>query len=116
MPKLTATQNLLIRACKSENPKKRLQSVYKRMYLYIDEYRLYRKEMIGILSNLFSEINKREITIIDIFSELDPNKYFFERESDYDFRERCLEVLISKIRNIPVSELPDDFRSPMRFK
>ena len=113
---LTPTQNLLIRACKSQNPKQRLQSVHKRRYLYSKDYNFFRRCMIGILSNLFSEINKREISLVDIFSELDPNKYFWENNSEYDFQERCLDVLISKFRLMDVTELPNDFRIPLLFR
>ena len=111
------TETLLIRACKSENPKKRLMSVYKRRYcspLNKDECV---SNIILILCPLVESLGNFHIH--DIIVSISPNNMkhlLFSNGDVYNYNNEVLEYLISKIRHTEVKDLGEDFRVPRRFR
>jgi hypothetical protein len=111
---LTKTQQLLIRACKSLEPKKRLISVYKRFYYRHASEQEMTVFLIGILSKIINEFGISDI--LDVIQELNPNsiknKMF---NKNYVYEEVVLQYMISKIRLTEASKI-EGFWVPLRFR
>jgi hypothetical protein len=114
--KLTNTQQLLIRACKSLEAEKRLISVYKRFYYRGATEKETKKNLIIILSRVFEMIVEPDI-LDDIISELSPNniKWTLFDRNDYVYEDVVLQYMISKIRLTEVSKIAG-FRKPLCFR
>lgn len=101
---------LFIRACKTNDPFKRLCSVYRRFYLGTDYSEL---QMKVILSNLLSEVVDYHcpMTMQKMFLEL--NQYYYK---DYELGERLYYIMVNHIRfNVNKTSHPA-LRTPRRFK
>lgn len=91
---------LLIRACKSINPEKRINSVYRRFY----HNELPSAETISLI--LVYLLKYAPMKSIDIINELNPNKYFDEDKRLY--WNRVKSMLISNFRFYRKDKLPPD--------
>ena len=111
---MNPTHQLLIRACKSRDPYKRLRSVYRRMYLLPKDENTYQDAMIGILSGLVDEHTTVKTSYM--LEMMDPNNWRFQRPGEqYCFKTRALDTLVSIIRMSPVGEFAG-LRSPRKFR
>lgn len=99
---------LFIRACKVENPKKRLQSIYRRFYLPCEQYAIATSH---ILAGIVDE--NLEYKIGDILVDMSP--YSIKISEDMTYYEKFLNVLISKIRYTSNDKF-DGLTKPSRFK
>ena len=107
---MNETTQLFIRACKSKDPKKRVISVYKRFYCKNNNPI---PPLINILSNICDEFI--EIKTFNLLVEISPENSWLTCESEYNFNEACLNVLISKIRLTEVSKFTG-LSKPLMFK
>lgn len=102
---------LFIRACKLENPHKRVFSVYKRFYCR--DIKNPEPHIINILAKLCDKYVP--MTTTHLLGVLDPNHIQFFIREDYDYNQACLQTLISRIRLSEVSKFPG-LTSPARFR
>ena len=104
---------LFIRACKSQNPNKRLLSLYRRFYSPItanpEQY------IVVILSKLCDKYCR--LSTIEILNELDPAsiRWVYGGGEKLNYYQKCIKVLVSKIRLEKVSVF-EGFISPARFR
>jgi hypothetical protein len=100
---MTTMEMLLIRACKSHNPPKRLDTLLKRFYL-----KDYNPGLpISLLGDLCDKY--KLISVYDIIQRLSPNFYHFMLPNDVEpdsYDTRCLKALISIVRLSSVDKLP----------
>ena len=96
---MTKLDMLLIRACKTENPNKRLRSIYRRFYLNSKEYEF---NLVGIMSKIVDEYCP--ITMIEYFRIKDEKKRQYDTclavhgEMPPEEWEQELNILINHIR------------------
>ena len=104
---------LFIRACKVNNNEQRLKSLYRRFYL-IDLQDVSEIYIINKLARLCDKYCS--FKTIELVSELSPDyiRWKFDKK-EYTFNEKCLKVLIMKIRFLDVSKL-DGFIVPAFFR
>lgn len=101
---MTKIEILLVRGCKSKNPKVRLKSLYKRFYYY--EYK--DSDMIIILVNICDKYCK--FSNFELVSKLAPQ--IWNNES---FETRALNTLISKIRFSKIEKFKS-YIPPAKFR
>jgi hypothetical protein len=99
---------LFIRACKVENSEKRLQSVYRRFYLPYEQSTV---QIIPILARIIDE--NLSYKVVDILTDMSPSSIKVCESMTY--YEKCLSVLISKIRYANINEF-DGLTRPLKFK
>lgn len=97
MKKLTKNEILWIRACKSKNPIKRLESLYKRIYLYNDNGN-YTLHLAGIIAKIGEK--HKLFNIIDVIEGIQREPFYIRSEC---YEKRCLSFFISKIRLSKIS-------------
>lgn len=92
--KLATTELLFIRACKSRNPMKRLESVYKRQYGMVESNV---EALVDILSGIIEA--HHPLSIRELIKELSPfNNYRWNKDSKTTYHEKVLTVLTSHLR------------------
>lgn len=106
------TDQLLIRACKSKDPMRRVISVYKRFY-YRGEYNL--RDIAQILSSVCA--SNAPIQPDQLISDLNPlcAWKFIDIDKEYNYCEHVTNVLISNLRHTAASKIPG-FIVPSKFK
>lgn len=110
---MSPIDKLLIRACKSENPKKRLRSVYRRFYLRADD-KVFRTAMIAILSRII-EGQRLPYRLYDILVGVDP-KSGTHGYYDGEYDEHVLDTVIGIIRYASREKFSDLSWTPKRFR
>jgi len=92
---MSKVDSLLIRACKSEDPIKRLESVYKRFYFHDHKY--FHSAMVVILAGI---IQKQELkyNLLTVLSDIDPNNLTNKMFGTVDYNEAVLNSIIHIIR------------------
>ena len=112
---MTNLEQLLVRACKVENPETRLRSVYRRFYWNTKDDDAYRRAMISILAMLCDKY--LTIPTVDVIEKLrpDPHLWGLLRMDTPTYEERALGFLISNIRLTTVDTFPE-FMSPAKFR
>lgn len=101
MDKLT---ELWVRACKSENPTLRCQSILRRFYVVDDNSE---RQYTAIITHLCPIVDKYCIyNSLSMISDLENVDVPFYND-DRTFREVAKDLLISKIRNTKASEFTD---------
>jgi hypothetical protein len=100
---MTTMELLLVRACKSLNPHKRLDTLLKRFYI--------RDYHPGLPISLLGDIcdKYKLVTVYDIIQKLSPKFYLFllpngVEPNSYDTR--CLNALVSIVRLSEVDKFP----------
>lgn len=114
---LTKTELLLIRACKSKDPMKRLSSVYRRQYGLVES------NIEGLVNILSTIIEKHHpISTHDLIKELSPfNSYRWENASGQTtYHEKALFVLVAHLRLAEITIFngwvsPAPFRSKIKL-
>lgn len=101
---LSNTEQLLIRACRSNNPNKRLLSTYRRFYYYSEDENICKKNLVIILANLVDKLVGK-IDITDVIEELSPNNIKYMLGEPYDYREAVILFLVDKIRFLEASKI-----------
>lgn len=105
---------LWIRACKSRNPRKRVDTLYKRFYYVDNDYNNIRKGIISILSQIHDKYCKIDtLKMIDAVSK--DGLYWRFSSKPYDYHEAVLEYLISKIRLSEKDRFPG-LTPPRKFR
>lgn len=97
MKKLTKDEILWIRACKSKNPTKRVESLYKRIYLY-SKNENHTLHLAGIIAKIGEK--HKLFNIIDVIDGIQRELYSKKSEC---YEKRCLLFFISKIRLSEIS-------------
>ena len=106
---MNTLDNLFIRACKSKDPHKRIETLYIRNYACPFEY----KHIAIILERIARKYNL--ITVIDLMGELSPEKSYWYNDCPYD--EKLVRILVNKIRHCAVDVLLNDgYRVPAVFR
>jgi hypothetical protein len=100
---------LIVRACKSREPLKRLHSVYRRFYLIQGKPD---KHLVVILSRLCDKYVP--FKIIDVLNELSPATDWKYEECE-DFYSRAVMIMIIKIRLADIDCFPG-YVSPACFR
>lgn len=100
--KMTNVEHLLIRACKSSDPRKRVNSVYRRFYIpHPSDYYI-----CIILSRIVAEY--LVIRPEDYIDGLNPsNAWKYGSEGGHDYWHHAVGFLISKIRHSPADKFPE---------
>jgi hypothetical protein len=108
------TEQLLIRACKSKNKLKRLNSVYKRQYCIINDNDAWANKAI-ILINLVTKYYP--IETIKLVDALNPHNalYYVKDENNYTYYEHLVGVLASHVSLAPVAKL-EGYKVPAFFR
>jgi hypothetical protein len=104
---MTKLEQLFIRACKSSDGKKRIRSLYRRFYYY--EYDP--QHAVNILAEICDK--HLHLKTAELISDLSPNNEWKHPANNY--WERCLSILIGKIRLSEVSKF-DGLTAPLRFR
>ena len=104
------TTQLFIRACKSKNPEKRINSVYRRFYTHHSDADIH---IINILSRICDMYLK--LRVVDVISEISPEKAWLTCNGEYNYNKACLSVLTSKIRLSEVKVF-NGLSKPLMFK
>ena len=96
------TQALIIRACKSHNPERRLKRIYESVYYNDYDSR----HMLAILLEI---VEKYElIKIKDLVDALNPvNAWKYGGSDTLNYTENVCKVFVSAIRLTGISKLPD---------
>ena len=110
---MTKTEILLIRACKAQNPIKRIFSIYKRFYFKHATVEGMRWACTDILANIID--NYIGFTLYNFIGELNKDWDMFAPRKDIN-QVKIFDTLIIKIRYTKVSDLPKDFIKPRQFK
>jgi hypothetical protein len=110
---MDASTQLFIRACKTKNPLKRVERVYKKFYLYqsqpVDKHHI-----VNILLDICQKGDV--LTVRTMVNALDPDQFGYYGLSDGDtFIEKVFKILVSKIRLCRVSKF-GGFISPIKFR
>ena len=108
---LPKTEMLFIRARKSANPAKRLQSVYRRFYGNYDYNPWY---VVGILISIVEKYFP--IDLLHVFSSLNVDNSIAFRGVKNAYALNALHILYNHIRFLEVSKLPEDFIKPICFR
>ncbi len=107
---LDKTEMLFIRACKSLDPKKRLMSVYRRLYLggITEEF------AILYISSLLADIVQRYklIDLDTLIHNLSPNSFDYKQ---YSYNEKVFYTLINAIRFAEYKKFPRLIK-PLRYR
>lgn len=103
-------QTLFIRACKSKDPEKRVDSVYRRFYLPYNE-----SDTNAIIASLLIEIIEEytPIRLHNLLRELSPQAYFYNPEVEYWTKVK--KILISHIRSSHKDRF-GNMRAPLVFR
>ena len=106
MNKLSKIEMLFIRACKELEPHKRLKSLHKRFYLSTNT-----EEtdclIISVLAGICDDF--LPINVSKVMEKLSDKSYWYLSGNDTPtYNERCMNTLMSHIRNININKLPDD--------
>ena len=97
---MNKTDQILIRACKSTNPRQRLLSVFRRFYLHTSKPE---RHLIVVLSRICDEYCPFNTS--DLVEKLSPqNRWMYVDGSD--FYSACIGVLITKIRLTKAIKFP----------
>ena len=105
------TTQLLIRACRSRHPHKRVRSVYHRFYLTIPKPEHENFFMCGILINIVEQYCPMKPN--EVIRELAPN--YLLNDKDKPYYDRALKMLISKIR-LSNAERFKGLTTPAKFR
>lgn len=97
---MNTTDNLIIRACKSSNPRRRIESVFRRFYLHTSNPE---RHIIVVLSRICDEYC--QFTTSDLIERLSPQNRWMHADGS-DFYSACIGVLISKIRLSEAVDFP----------
>ena len=100
------TEQLFIRACKSKDSYTRLKSVYKRYYLYNDDWE---HHTLLILSKICDKY--LNLSVVDIISGLAPGQHF----KAGNYTQRSLDYLIIQIAHTEIKRF-EGLSSPRRFR
>lgn len=109
---LTKTELLFIRACKSKNPMKRVQSVYKKQYGLIEV------EKEGLATVLASIIEKQcPMSISELIRKANPNEvtWWHFKEDEKTYFDRVLLSLVSHMRGTAVN-IFNGYVSPAKMR
>lgn len=111
---MNKTEMLFIRACKSKEPLKRLETLHKRIYVHESAART-ENNLISELSNICQ--NYDLIGVADLIREMSraKDRYCFFTKKEISFQKLCLDVLISAIR-FAEADIFTGFIPPARFK
>ena len=111
---LSKLQILIIRACKSHQPERRLTSIYKRFYLSDNDN--IKMNLIMMLSTVVQDANIT-ISLSTVHESLNPNafRYNFCKTQEYDFNNAFLWMMIDQIRFSDIS-LFKGYVYPVRFR
>jgi hypothetical protein len=104
---------LFIRACKSNNPKQRVQSVYNRFY---GKFADSETPIAGLLLEICEDYNL--LTLSKLASELDPNhplRRLFPERCENNYWQNVINICTSAIRLTTKDKL-EGFISPRRFR
>ena len=102
---MTKTEILFIRACKSKDGRKRLNSVYRRMYIKSDNEQANTWHISNILSSICTKLG---MTVSQLVQDLDPtHAWRFGWETDVPMETLMLDRLATYIRHMPVDKIPD---------
>ena len=99
---MNSLQLLLVRACKTRDPQKRLESVYRRYYY---NGGMQSADMVSILNNICREYipNSSE----KLINNLNPAQAFmYGCDKNTPYFDLCLKVLISHIRLTAADDIP----------
>ena len=111
------TEILIIRACKSLNPQKQLDSVYKRFYYNYKtlDKNLYWDSKAIILIELIDKYNP--IPTIELANVLNPKfaSFYVNDENNYTYYEHLFGALVSYIRFENIDRF-EGFKIPNKFK
>lgn len=109
---MTPTENLFIRACKTENPHKRVRSVYRRFYGAYDD-QVTNSALVVILADLCDKYEPFKAA--DLLEKVNPRKAVFQGQPLMDWQTLVLNVLIYQLRFTTAKTIPG-FRIPARFR
>jgi hypothetical protein len=104
-------KQLLIRACKSAEPQKRVRRVYRRFYLSSGDDAYINTALCGILAGIVDKYCP--MTSCEFINQMSPDRDWMHPEGDY--HGRALSVLISKIRLTDASSF-QGLRPPSMFR
>jgi len=107
---MTKTEMLFIRACKTNRPYIRLDSIYRRFYLRLppQEVEVYIAHiLINIVDKYFS------YDLLTVVEALKDNHPIFGK---YSYIRRVINAMINIIRFTEVNKLPTDFISPIALR
>lgn len=109
---------LLIRACKSGDPDKRLKSIYRRLYLmdmrYVDD-NVCDYVVCENLLKIITEFIPHKIDVLKILSEFAPDSYYMVGYKDKPHWYRVKRLLISYLRFSNTEDLIG-YKSPLKFR
>lgn len=104
---MTKLDMLWVRACKSKNPQRRLQSVYRRFYL-CGEPEV--EDLAGILCDLVDKY--LDLPLHNVIDGLNPNHPYY---MEHTYHEQVLAFFTSKLRLSP-SSCYKGYIAPRRFR
>jgi hypothetical protein len=110
---MNKTEQLLIRACKSGNPRRRLESVYRRQYL-AQPHGIRGSDLCCVLIPICEQYCN--VRLGAVLMSLDPSSRYFPNEVPRDYLDNAADALIDIIRFTRGSEftgltLPGRFRN-----
>lgn len=100
---------LLVRACKSNDPDTRLRSVYRRFYLMQDDPEVTTVALVNILSRIVDEYVPFT-SCLTVLQEMAPSRLY-----NATYNERALSLLMNRIRLSAKDRFPG-MTTPARFR
>lgn len=107
---MTKIEMLFIRACKSLNPYKRIDSVYRRFYGKYEDNTWYKVGILIVIIEKYFPIH-----LLSVVSALNPSMCLFKGLPN-SYEKNVLYMLYSHIRFVNDNKLPEDFIKPVRFR
>jgi hypothetical protein len=110
---MNKTEQLLIRACKTQDPHKRVLNVYRRRYFTTDSGTadFYLVQILGQIAEKYLALN-----ILGLLSDLDErNRWKYGVEAEDSYHTACVKLLISRIRLTEKDAFPG-LTPPLRFR
>jgi hypothetical protein len=104
---------LFIRTCKSQNPEKRIKSVYRRFYL--DSGKFVDNHLLDILSKIVDKhLNITNTQMINLLNP-DTSWMHLNKSGETPYSTRVMRILISEIRHSSIDDF-EGFISPRRYR